>query len=541
MYKTLIIDDEQPARRAIRALGQWEQHRISEVYEAENGMQGLELLTRHEPDLIFVDMKMPHLGGVEFMKKAESFPGAKFIVISGFDDFCYTRSAVQSGAVDYLLKPIKRKELNDAIAKAVDQLDRERLRKERELAGKIVRNISLPLVKEKIFSSIIDHNGRLHRMEELAGFVDAKPGDRFSVIVITVLNIAEVCRLKFNGDSHACYYALTNALNELLGSLGEAFSFKSGKDEQELVVVLSSSGAAGSEAEQQGIGHALTQLKETFGFDCIAAFEANPRSMEHLDVSYQSARAMLLRADLLRPQPVHCREADPVLPPDSILTKKELVLHALDTGSSVVAVGILRQYFQELRHTGRFTAEAMARTVAEFRVLLEHILKSLSVSALERFDDFDARFRHPLMRFDRFEELTVSFFETVFQELLELRKPEEKFNIDKVKAYIDRHFYEDISISLLMEKFYLSKEHLHRLFKQKFGCGIHEYTLKLRMEKAKELLADSGLKIQTICEKVGFHDHNYFSKAFKKQCGLSPQEYRTQLAASGAPETVRRA
>jgi two-component system response regulator YesN len=536
MYKTLIIDDEQPARRAIRALGQWEQHRISEVYEAENGMQGLELLTRHEPDLVFVDMKMPHLGGVEFMKKAGSVPGAKFIVISGFDDFCYTRSAVQAGAVDYLLKPIKRKELNDAIAKAVEQLDRERLRKERELAGKIVRNISLPLVKEKIFSSIIDRNGRLHRMEELADFVDAKPGDRFSVIVIIALNIAEVCRLKFNGDSHACYYALTNALNELLGSLGEAFSFKSGKDEQELVVVLAASGAADCEAQQQGIGHALTQLKETFGFDCIAAMEANPRSMEQLDVSYQAARAMLLKADLMRPQPVHCREeADPALPPDSILTKKELLLHALDTGSSVVAAGMLRQYFQELRRTGRFTAEAMAKTVAESRVLLEQIVKRFSVSALERFDDFDCRFRHPLMRFDRFEELTVSFFETVFQELLELRKPEEKFNIDKVKAYIDCHFYEDISISCLMEKFYLSKEHLHRLFKQKFGCGIHEYTLKVRMEKAKELLADSSLKIQTICEKVGFHDHNYFSKAFKKQCGLSPQEYRMRLAAAAHP------
>ena len=102
-----------------------------------------------------------------------------------------------------------------------------------------------------------------------------------------------------------------------------------------------------------------------------------------------------------------------------------------------------------------------------------------------------------------------------------------KFDIRIVKEYIDKNYFEEIKITMFVEKYYLSREYLMKLFKQEFGCGIYEYVQKVRMEKAKELLSDVSVKIQNISQLMGYSDHNYFSKAFRNYYGMSPTGYRS--------------
>ena len=83
---------------------------------------------------------------------------------------------------------------------------------------------------------------------------------------------------------------------------------------------------------------------------------------------------------------------------------------------------------------------------------------------------------------------------------------------------------------MFTDKYYLSREYLMKLFKQEYQMGIHEYVQQLRMEKAKTLLNEEGLKIQEISEMLGYKDKNYFSKAFRNYYQLSPSEYRSQLS-----------
>ncbi|MFD2876499.1 response regulator [Paenibacillus rhizoplanae] len=88
--------------------------------EATDGKAGLELLRRERFDLVLVDMKMPELSGAELLQIAEQeFPDLLLIVISGYNDFEYTRQAIRSKVVDYLLKPVNRTDLNLALRKAV--------------------------------------------------------------------------------------------------------------------------------------------------------------------------------------------------------------------------------------------------------------------------------------------------------------------------------------------------------------------------------------------------------------------------------------
>ena len=123
MYRSLIIDDEKPVHAAIIALGKWRDLKVQTPFSAYNGKDGLSCMRELHPDLVFLDMNMPIMNGISFLKIAsEEFPDAKFIVVSGYDDFNYAHAAIKGGAIEYLLKPIAEEELNHAIAMAVEGL-----------------------------------------------------------------------------------------------------------------------------------------------------------------------------------------------------------------------------------------------------------------------------------------------------------------------------------------------------------------------------------------------------------------------------------
>jgi len=124
MYKALIIDDEKSSRLLITKLGRWNDYGIEQPFTATNGADGISMIRDLHPNIVFVDMQMPIMDGNEFLKVASvSFPSIKYIVVSGHDEFTYMKTALQTKAIDYLLKPISGIELNEVIAQAVSELD----------------------------------------------------------------------------------------------------------------------------------------------------------------------------------------------------------------------------------------------------------------------------------------------------------------------------------------------------------------------------------------------------------------------------------
>ena len=127
MYKALIIDDERAVHVAVKKQGEWQNFDMEEPDSAWDGQEGLEKLRANKYDIIFVDMNMPVMNGSEFLKQAsQEFPDSKFIVISGYDDFRYAKSALQANALDYLLKPVAKNELNTVLSRAVQLLEEKR-------------------------------------------------------------------------------------------------------------------------------------------------------------------------------------------------------------------------------------------------------------------------------------------------------------------------------------------------------------------------------------------------------------------------------
>ena len=122
-HKVLITDDEKPVRIAISKLGSWAKYHIDPPVYAENGKDALKAVFEIHPSIVFVDIEMPIMNGIEFLKQVYGTQEkCGFIVISGYDDFSYAQSAIRYGVTDYLLKPVIPDDLNGAIDKIMRRL-----------------------------------------------------------------------------------------------------------------------------------------------------------------------------------------------------------------------------------------------------------------------------------------------------------------------------------------------------------------------------------------------------------------------------------
>lgn len=104
--------------------------------------------------------------------------------------------------------------------------------------------------------------------------------------------------------------------------------------------------------------------------------------------------------------------------------------------------------------------------------------------------------------------------------------PEEVIEI--IKQYVDSNYCQNFKITMFEEQYFFSITYLTRLFHARYGYTIYEYVLKLRMERAKELLRKPDIKILDIAERLGYADNHYFSKAFRNYYGISPSQYRKE-------------
>lgn len=99
--------------------------------------------------------------------------------------------------------------------------------------------------------------------------------------------------------------------------------------------------------------------------------------------------------------------------------------------------------------------------------------------------------------------------------------------VQNIREYIESNYCQNFKLSVFEEKYHFSSAYLTKLFRSVYGYSIYEYALKLRMERSKELLENSDIKIVDIAERLGYADNHYFSRAFKKYYDISPSQYRS--------------
>lgn len=127
MYRILLVDDEALIREAVSENVKWEQYGYELAGSCENGKEALEFIEENPVDVVFTDICMPYMDGMELSEKlSEDYPAVKIVILSGYDDFDYAKKAIRYGVKEYLLKPITADEMGDVLLTLKTEMDKER-------------------------------------------------------------------------------------------------------------------------------------------------------------------------------------------------------------------------------------------------------------------------------------------------------------------------------------------------------------------------------------------------------------------------------
>lgn len=254
MYKALIADDEEIIRRGIARFLQKDSE-IEVVAQAEDGETAFELAARFLPDLLFVDINMPFLSGLEFIEKLGGIlKDSVIIVITGYDDFAYAQRALRLGVFDYLLKPMMEEVFYKALEKAKEKLNqRHRQVKYLEWARVILEKNKASLTNEFLEAWLDGHYSE-SEVEERTHYLGLEIPQHFGVTVVQLSGGDSRAVAGDEWDDDLLFYAAENIAQEVFQPLSPVSTCKnSGGD----LIVISS---GGPEEQWHATGMRLKEL-----------------------------------------------------------------------------------------------------------------------------------------------------------------------------------------------------------------------------------------------------------------------------------------
>lgn len=520
--KVLIVDDEYLIRNLLKMRIDWEQQGMTIIGEASHAQEALDLVEQRRPDIIFTDIYMPNINGIEFSRRVlEKYPMVKIVIVTGHDEFEYAQQSIKIGVVDFLLKPIRAADLLHVTDKLNRIIAEERTRDEavKRLKEELERN--LPYLREKFLIQWIQGVLSPEELLDKAEYFGLSVFHRNADYQMAVVEIAPA------SDPHSEEQLML--LGMKCKNVIEAFF----RDDDGVLVLSDTrnqfvlvSFNEGTNFERVGESLISKLLESTL---CLVSIGIGRKrkNLHEAHLGYQEAcRAIRYKAFVGNNQ-VICYEDMVDGGEQSYRANSELLQQLqfyISVGSSERAAEILNRLF-----------DVPFSSVAQFRMAAMDVIAECQRAAMEQqLEDERALNNETLISIitaDNLPEVTAILQRCVLdisRSILSKKQAKEGNLIGQVKAYLEKNMSDpQVGLASTAAAFYVSPGHLGRLMKKETGQTFVEYLTQLRMKRAENLLKTTDLKGYEIGEQVGIPDPHYFSVLFKKTTGRSMNEYRS--------------
>ena len=221
--------------------------------------------------------------------------------------------------------------------------------------------------------------------------------------------------------------------------------------------------------------------------------------------------------------------------------KDELVQRDYHKFLKALNLTIIKHQAQEAKHV-LFGLNDFAKFITDSQTL--DLVKDSLINQIQQYlltQNFDFTYEIDEFRAESLDSLIkqmIPIYTEVLSQIESLTSVKYSGDVQSILDFIDQHFMYQISLNDIAELFFLSPEHVSRMFKKKTGEGITQYILRKKMEAAIDLIMTSDYSMKNIGELLGFENIPYFYKMFKKTYDCSPGEYKArQLNASQEPNS----
>ncbi len=537
MLKVFLVEDEIVMREGIKNNISWEEEGFEFVGEASDGELAYPLIQKTQPDILITDIKMPFMDGLELSRLVrQELPDTKIIILSGYDEFEYAQEAISIGITDYLVKPIAGAKLLEAVKKVGKLVQEEQQQRLFLKTFEQERLENIQLSRQKLFRSLASGKRPVSELLKEGREIGLDlVADRYNIVLLQIFSDHQV--EGYSEERNAAEQAIEkmtekmkNILMVELGLEGWGFIIKE-TDEARSV--------------EQTLDEFLEKLQEMIGtYEGIEYFAGVGRAvarLSELNRCFEEAnRAFAYRYLRTWNQVIYSEKEPGNASVDENLNLSALNVEKMDRKS-------VEQFLKtglrgEVHHFIDEYFASLGEKNIQSLLLRQYVTMDMyfaAVAMLEQLGYDRAELVHRCGDFQTMTtvfstvEQTKEYLQGVFESAVDLREAvsQKKYSslLKDARAYIERNYdQEDISLNKAAASVNLSPNHFSTIFNQETGQTFIEFLTEVRMERAKELLRSTSMKMSEIAFAVGYKDAHYFSYLFKKTQDCTPREYRSR-------------
>ncbi|MBQ8200685.1 MAG: helix-turn-helix domain-containing protein [Clostridia bacterium] len=509
-YSVLIADDEATIRNGLVEAIPWELYNARVIGMATNGEEALATILSMKPDLTVIDIKMPGLDGLEVIRRAGEYGSkTRFIILSGYDDFSLAQKAIRYGACAYFLKPLKIQEFRDELSRQFQEISaHKQLPDNHANIAMLIRSSRVFLLNQLILNE-------LHSQEEIDRRIEMVSlqwlNGSYRVLVCTAVNV--------DVDSLS---AAQGKLQALLAGVSHEVWIHGG----DMLVAMIGGDDAGFAPVRDAVTALLAALKEETGLRFYASVGKLVQGAESAAKAYTSALRALSYHLYEQPGDLYddsmvCHQ-EPPFDPESVSC--EALVGAMELADTAVIHEFCCKYLNELFFVPMPPPDFV-------RSMCIHLVNNARIQFLSRHPGFtpmmpvhpeEVRQCHTVEDLCGWMEKRICMLAEQYRQSRDANDP----IITRAKTFIRKNISANIKARDVAADVNLSESYFTVYFKQKTGENFRDYLLAVRIDLARQLLAEGRLNIGEIAAAAGYQDYRSFSRAFKNVTGSSPSEYQ---------------
>lgn len=522
----LLVDDDEYIVQAIRKRIRWNELNIENVYAAYNIRQAKELLAEVSIQILVCDIELPQGSGLDLLSWIrEQEYEIQTIFLTCYAEFEYAQRAIELKSLNYYLKPVDYKKLEQGIREAVERAEEKSrqltYKKESEYWKKnhemIIRNSFRSfflredeLTKEELFEIIKNAD------------MPCTPDSRF---IPVWMELYDDLKYLEKWEQVRLLLAVENLSGEVCRETGidHVIAVPMGPLSFALLLEIT---------EKEVLFLTVQKTLEKLKKDCMERFHVN------VFLGIGSECSMMELKDALAELKKIC--ADNVMRESRIISvieyeSRELPYHltAVTAWENLLKEnqkeGFLAQveaWLNDLREKNELNLEILKLFRMDMIQLMYAVLKHTEVQAYRLFvNDTGERLYEQAVRSVKDMMEYVRYLTEITIHYLSFAK-EPTSVVDQIRDFLDQNYVREITRNDLAEIVFLNPDYISRLFKKEMGVSISSYLLKKRVDTAKDLLEHTTMPINVISMHVGYSNFSYFTKIFRENTGMSPNEYR---------------
>lgn len=528
MIKVIIADTDKSNYRNFRNYIHASHPDFQVIGNASNENEVYTLLRKHDAQLIISDMKLTDITGYQLFKNINTdYPRVRMILYISFNELEYGKRALEDGLINYMIKPVKPSDLEKCLVQAKDVFNElEQKAKAREwLVAQYEQK--LPVFEDRFLIDLV--HGHMENEYEILrniAYFNMPLTTGYTVMIIKI-DYYEKLSLAFDEREKQLFiFSILNCVKAVLDELKNGIAFIN--HPSSITVIM---GDNLSLDELISIGENIKErLKNSESITVTIGIGKTYQNAKEIRISYLQAKSALryeYRMGIGSIIPINYVEPDNHITYRYPLKKEELLVYSVVVGDYETSNRLLTEIFEALKQCGNLPEKLLPKIILDILVSINRYASEKKISINEAFSrTFSTNLISDKNSIEEAYEYLRKAIEDLCNHINGDRKNHDKKIFDMAKKYAETYYFEPISLTKTAIFAETTPEYLNEIFLERAEKSFYDFSIEIRIERAKYFILETDLNDREIAQKVGYEDARHFSRIFYKYENESLESFR---------------